>query len=218
MPYIYRHIRLDKNEPFYIGIGSDDEGKYKRAYGGDRNNHWNNIVKNFPYDVEILLDDLSWEEACEKEKEFIQLYGRKDLGNGTLVNLTDGGEGTLGSKHNVGKKRNVDSRLKMSNSRKNVIPWNKGLKGYKYHFSEEGLKAKKEKASLPRKKWKSSSKKGKTKYTEDIFLNVLDLRMQGFDNSTIAQKLNINGSALSNVILSRLFKEGKLKRKKTYHP
>ena len=31
MAYIYRHIRLDKNEPFYIGIGSDVEGKYKRA-------------------------------------------------------------------------------------------------------------------------------------------------------------------------------------------
>jgi hypothetical protein len=28
MAYIYRHIRLDKNEPFYIGIGSDDKGKY----------------------------------------------------------------------------------------------------------------------------------------------------------------------------------------------
>lgn len=23
MAYLYRHIRLDKNEPFYIGIGSD---------------------------------------------------------------------------------------------------------------------------------------------------------------------------------------------------
>jgi hypothetical protein len=22
MAYVYRHIRLDKNEPFYIGIGS----------------------------------------------------------------------------------------------------------------------------------------------------------------------------------------------------
>jgi hypothetical protein len=30
MAYLYRHIRLDKNEPFYIGIGSDKQ--YKRAY------------------------------------------------------------------------------------------------------------------------------------------------------------------------------------------
>ena len=31
MAYVYRHIRLDKNEPFYIGIGKDDSGEYKRA-------------------------------------------------------------------------------------------------------------------------------------------------------------------------------------------
>ena len=29
MAYLYRHIRLDKNEPFYIGIGSDTN--FKRA-------------------------------------------------------------------------------------------------------------------------------------------------------------------------------------------
>ena len=31
MAYVYMHIREDKNEPFYIGIGNDDNG-YKRAY------------------------------------------------------------------------------------------------------------------------------------------------------------------------------------------
>lgn len=28
--YLYRHIRLDKNEPFYIGIGSEKFG-FNRA-------------------------------------------------------------------------------------------------------------------------------------------------------------------------------------------
>jgi len=33
MAYIYRHIRLDKNEPFYIGIGDNShEGTYPRAH------------------------------------------------------------------------------------------------------------------------------------------------------------------------------------------
>lgn len=95
MAYIYRHIRFDKNEPFYIGIGSDF--KYKRAYDKkSRNRHWNNIVSNTDYKIDILIDNISWEEACEKEKEFIALYGRRDLGLGTLVNLTDGGEGSIG--------------------------------------------------------------------------------------------------------------------------
>ena len=95
MPYIYRHIRLDKNEPFYIGIGSDD--KYKRAYSvNPRTKHWKNITALTPYQVEIVLDNLTWEEACKKEQEFIQLYGRKDKGLGSLCNYTDGGEGAYG--------------------------------------------------------------------------------------------------------------------------
>ena len=97
MAYVYRHIRLDKNEVFYIGIGSDVDGNYLRSTSMlNRNVHWHNIVNLTKYDVEILFDDLTWQEACIKEKEFIALYGRRDLGLGTLVNLTDGGEGSFG--------------------------------------------------------------------------------------------------------------------------
>jgi hypothetical protein len=94
MAYVYRHIRLDKNEPFYIGIGSDEE--YKRANTNTRRNkHWINISK-FGYEVDILFDGLTWDEACVKEKEFISLYGRKDKNKGSLCNLTDGGDGSVG--------------------------------------------------------------------------------------------------------------------------
>lgn len=100
MAYLYRHIRLDKNEPFYIGIGSDsskNEGKYTRSKTkSERNKIWYNIVSKTKYKIEIMLDDLSWEDACEKEKFFISFYGRKDLGKGPLCNLTDGGEGCYG--------------------------------------------------------------------------------------------------------------------------
>ena len=95
MAYLYRHIRQDSNQPFYIGIGSnDDYGRANSKHG--RNKIWNGVVKKSKYDVEIILDDLTWEEACEKEKEFIALYGRKDNSTGCLCNLTNGGEGTLG--------------------------------------------------------------------------------------------------------------------------
>lgn len=97
MAYLYRHMRLDKNEVFYIGIGSDEEGEYKRAFSKhNRSFHWKNITIKTDYQVEIILDDLTWEEACLKEIEFIKLYGRKDLNEGTLINLTDGGDGALG--------------------------------------------------------------------------------------------------------------------------
>jgi hypothetical protein len=108
MAYIYRHVRLDKNEPFYIGIGNDNKEKYTRAYiNYGRNNIWKNITSKTPYKVDILLDNLSWEEACDKEKEFIKLYGRIDSKTGILSNMTNGGEGTIGYKRN--KKLNNDA-------------------------------------------------------------------------------------------------------------
>jgi hypothetical protein len=117
MAYVYRHIRLDKNEPFYIGIGSDEE--YKRASTNTRRNkHWINISK-FGYEVDILFDGLTWDEACVKEKEFISLYGRKDKNKGSLCNLTDGGDGCLGRIVTFSE----ESKRKMSEARKGKKPY-----------------------------------------------------------------------------------------------
>ena len=98
MAYIYKHTRVDTKEIFYIGIGNQD--RYRRAFVTQkRSKFWKNIVSKTEYIVEIIEDGLTWEEAQIKEKELIKFYGRKDLGLGTLVNLTDGGEGTLGIVH-----------------------------------------------------------------------------------------------------------------------
>jgi hypothetical protein len=117
--YLYRHIRLDKNEPFYIGIGC--QKNYQRAYvKKHRNKYWNNIVNSTDYRVEIILDNLTKDEALQKEKEFIALYGRKDLGLGTLVNMTDGGDGTFNP--------SIEARIKIGKGSENRIPWNKDFK------------------------------------------------------------------------------------------
>lgn len=93
--YLYRHIRLDTNEVFYVGIGYGTTFKRSRQRS-TRNRHWKFIVTQTEYRIDILLTNMTWEQACEKEKEFILLYGRRDLGKGTLVNMTDGGEGAYG--------------------------------------------------------------------------------------------------------------------------
>lgn len=91
MAYVYQHIRLDTNSVFYIGIGLGPD--YRRAYKKhNRNPLWNNIVKKTEYKVEILHDNISWEEACQLEKEYILRYGKLTNG-GILSNFTDGGEG-----------------------------------------------------------------------------------------------------------------------------
>lgn len=156
MAYVYRHIRLDKNQPFYIGIGSDKS--YKRAYENKpdrRNNIWNKIFNKTSIDVEIILDDLTWEDACKKEIEFISLYGRMNNGTGILCNLTDGGEGTFGiivskeqreyrsklfsGKNNpmYGKKLSFESIEKSRQKRIGRPSWNKGKTGI---YSKERLK------------------------------------------------------------------------------
>jgi hypothetical protein len=146
MAYVYRHIRLDKNEPFYIGIGSSEY--YNRAYRHkQRSELWKRISSKGGYRVEILLDDLTWDEVREKEKEFIKLYGRIDLKTGCLANMTDGGDGAINaiiskehrekvaeanrrrifteedrkniSIRHTGRKKSDESKKKLSNSLKN---------------------------------------------------------------------------------------------------
>lgn len=138
MAYVYRHIRLDKNEPFYIGIGSDF--KYKRAYENrSRNDYWHKIVNKSKFIVEIMIDDISWDEAKLKEIEFIKLYGRKDLGNGILSNMTDGGDGLINSSEYTRKKMSesskkenisLETRKRMSDAAKGRVPHNKGKNLY----------------------------------------------------------------------------------------
>ena len=93
MAIVYKHIREDLNEVFYIGMGENKSRAYTEY---KRSAAWKNITNKTKYKVEIILNDLSWEDACEKEKEYIKFYGRRDLGLGPLVNMTDGGEGGLG--------------------------------------------------------------------------------------------------------------------------
>jgi len=93
MAVVYKHIRNDTNEVFYIGIG---KSKVRINSKLSRNKLWCNIVNKVGYISEIVEDGLTWEAACNKEKELIKHYGRRDLGLGTLVNMTYGGEGWSG--------------------------------------------------------------------------------------------------------------------------
>lgn len=90
--YLYRHIRLDKNEPFYIGRGTKTNLKapYKRAYSKHRHQFWHNITNKSNYNVEILVESDNLEFIKQKEIEFTKLYGRKVNNTGSLVNILEG--------------------------------------------------------------------------------------------------------------------------------
>jgi len=111
--YTYAYLR-ENGIPYYIG-----KGKGNRAYGRHRKNI--KVPKNKSL-ILILKKDLTEVEAFKHEVYMIAVFGRKDLGTGVLVNMSDGGEGPSGAI------RSPETRRRMSNSMR-------GLK--KKPFSEE---------------------------------------------------------------------------------
>jgi hypothetical protein len=162
--YVYRHIRLDKNEPFYIGIGN--KVNYARAYEKDpskRNIIWNRIVSKSDYEVDIIFDELTKDEASEKEKEFISLYGRIDLETGFLCNMTDGGDGIWNCiRSNETRKKLREQKLGSKNHRFGVKQSHETLVKRGVFKSRKKSEEEKKKQSL------ATIKSGQAKKTEII--------------------------------------------------
>lgn len=90
--YVYLHRKKTTGEVFYVGKGHD-----RRAWSQQgRNKFWKRVVQKHGLDVEIYLDGLQEWYAFELEKDLVGYYGRRQLGLGSLVNLSDGGEGPSG--------------------------------------------------------------------------------------------------------------------------
>jgi hypothetical protein len=101
--YVYKDPRPTKNQQVvYVGKGFGDRAWY----------HWKKRVRHnkgfgaflallrrekLEPIIEIVKDGLDEAEAFYEEISLIALYGRRDLNTGTLFNLTDGGEGTVGA-------------------------------------------------------------------------------------------------------------------------
>lgn len=117
--FIYQHRRLDTNEIFYIGIGKTKQRAYNKYH---RSELWKRVTNKVGYNVEIIAEADTLEEACQIEQYLIKYYGRRDLGLGNLINMTDGGEGFFNGTHSI------KSKLKMSLSKKGKTSPNKGKK------------------------------------------------------------------------------------------
>jgi hypothetical protein len=91
--YVYQHLRRDTGEIFYVGKGEGN--RYKSRIG--RNPYWKNIVEKHGLIIEIIKYFDSEKLAFEAEVRLIASIGRKDLGKGPLVNMSDGGEGASGA-------------------------------------------------------------------------------------------------------------------------
>jgi hypothetical protein len=142
MAIVYQHRRKDNNKVFYVGIGKHEKRAFDKSI---RYKAWKDLVKNHDYIVEITHKDIIWEEACAIEKYLISFYGRRDLGLGDLVNMTDGGEGLknlseasrskmasqkgkFGELNNFYGKNHVGDLSRFGAQNKGKTPWMKGKK------------------------------------------------------------------------------------------
>lgn len=88
--YVYFHKRPD-GSVFYVGKGKDKRAWYTR----NRNTHWWNVVnKHGGFDVEIVKENLTEQEAFKLEAELVEQIGIDNLTNQTL-----GGISTTGYRH-----------------------------------------------------------------------------------------------------------------------
>lgn len=150
MFFVYAHYKADDltGPPFYIG-----KGKGKRDKSGRRNPYWKNISNKHGFIVKRLAENLTENQAWDLEKKLIAEYGRLIDNTGCLCNLSDGGEGASGVKHN-----NV-TKEKWSKAKKGKT-WEEIFGVEKANQIREQRKIKTKKHSEETKKKLSESKKG----------------------------------------------------------
>jgi hypothetical protein len=139
--YVYAFLREKDSahgkrmSPYYIGKGKDNRAFRKRSRGTHPPKDKSLIV--------FIQEGLTEEEALSLERYCIAIYGRLDLGTGTLHNLTDGGEGIVMlspeirrklSEASKGRQHSEETRRKMSKSRSGPGNPNYGKRGMPSSF------------------------------------------------------------------------------------
>jgi len=101
--YIYAYQDPNTLDIFYIGKGCG--WRYRDISGRKHNKHLYNKIQKYRRNG-LLIDDITFKlhenlnetTALQLEIQLIKEYGRRDLGEGSLLNLTDGGDGVVGLK------------------------------------------------------------------------------------------------------------------------
>jgi hypothetical protein len=152
--YTYAYLREDRT-PYYIGKGKGDRA-YKR----------NRVGIQPPKDksrIILLKQNLTEEEAFRHEIYMIDVFGRKDLGTGILINRTNGGDGVSGLIHNREARERMSKshkgKIRSEKTRKRMSEAKKGENNYIYGKSH----------SEETKRKQSEAKRGEKNYLSKLW-------------------------------------------------
>ena len=109
---LYIHRKASDNTIFYVGFGNPS--RPYNFHQETRSAFWQKTAAKHGVIVEVLEESLTTEKAKEKEVYLIKKIGRRDLNEGTLVNHTDGGDGTTGFRNRVIDINNGDIYLNVT--------------------------------------------------------------------------------------------------------
>jgi len=114
--FIYCYICPVRSEVIYIGKGSGNRHlvhlRRKDKHPLTQRIQW---IRNQGLEpvIDFICQGVDEEFAFLVEQEAIAKYGRKDLGKGPLLNLTDGGDGIVGHRHTEDARSRISAALRV---------------------------------------------------------------------------------------------------------
>jgi hypothetical protein len=170
MAYVYGHYKADTGELFYIGKGQGDRAWSRK----NRNRYWNFVVSKHGFEVIILENDLTEEQALQKEKELIV-----EIGLDKLTNIAEGGAGfTSETARMIVKQLWSDPKYKKMHSERMKKQWQEPeYRAYMQRLNERQMdpKYRKQRSETTKnlfkseeyvKAWRSGIERGKSKVSE----------------------------------------------------
>lgn len=164
--YVYYFLREEDDSigkagtPYYVGKGKGNRITRPRKQG---------VPTNPSYRVKIA-ENLTELQAHCIEKIHIALWGRYDLGQGILLNFTDGGDGVSGRRNSMetrlkmslsAKKRMADPKAKAmvraSNSNREITESTRKKMGRSMRGKNHSIESKKSMSIAQKQKWRKIS-------------------------------------------------------------
>lgn len=184
----YVYIYYQNTIPIYVGRGKGNRmyqhlipSRIKARESILFYNKLNKMLKNNETPiVKVLRNNLTLEESKLVEEIVIQMIGRRDLNNGTLCNLTNGGEGHKGY-------------IKSEELKNRISQWSKGKKLSKEHVEKLKIANTGKKASKETKLKISLATKGISKkpFSEEHINNMKESMKKRCSNPEYLKKLGL---------------------------